>query len=315
MSLTRSLMPVLALLLTPALLRAAAPPTPLPLARWAEEFASDDESTRQAAAENLWKAGAKALPVLRAAATGKDRILALRAKALLTKIEWGILPDTPASVVKEVERYRDGDVQRKRAALASLVRLGGPGFVAIRALLARETDPATKKEILNRLRTSGRLAAQVAISRDDLAGAEQILETTALTGDVAAQRDLIVFRTLTHKAEDLAESLEKRGESLRLAALLYRAIGDLERARAMAEKSGDKALLAGILAEQEDYKALLKMDLPRFRATYPKACLLWRTGDLEGFEALLDKVPDVNAYTVVCLFNGRPRDGVGGCGS
>src|SRR5262249_25669044 len=158
-----------------------------------------------------------------------------------------IHPDTPASVVKEIERYRDGDAQRKRLALGSLVRLGGPGFVAIRALLARETDPATKKEILNRLRISGRLAAYVAIRRDDLIGAEQILETAELTGDAAAQRDLIVFLTLTHKAEDLAESLEKRGESLRLAALLYRAIGDLERARAVAEKSGDKAVLASIL--------------------------------------------------------------------
>src|SRR5262249_23023229 len=155
-------------------------------------------------------------------------------------------------------------------------------------------------------------AARLAIARDDLDGAEKILDAVAQTGDAGAVRDLVVFLTLTHKAEQTAEALEKRGEQLNLAALLYRAIGDLERARRLAEKAGDKALLGGILAEMEDYKALAKLDLPSVRTPIQKASLLWRAGDQKGFDTLVEGISDVRVRTVVCLLNGRPNEGIRG---
>ena len=312
MSLSRRALAAVVLLVTATLAPAAAPPVALPIGHWIEQLESEDEATWRAAAENLWKAGTSAEPALRKAARSTDPDVVLRARTVLSKLEWGIRPETPAAVVKLIEGYRAGTQEQKRAAVDDLLRRGAPGFVAARAVLAREDDREARQAIVERLKTRGRPAARAAIVRGDLAAAEKILDASARPADPAAVRDLVVFLTLLDRAEQTAESLEERRESPRLAAYLYRAIGDRERAARLAEKSGDKALLGGILEEQEDFKQLVKLDLPGFRPAQPKASLLWRAGDRKGFESVLDSVSEVGPRTAICLYNGRPRDGIRG---
>src|SRR6266566_3490038 len=103
------------ILVAATLIPAAAPPTPVPIARWIEDLGSDEATIWRKASDNLWRAGEKALPALRKAAKHTDPDVILRARLVLARLEWGIYPNTPAAVVAEIERYRDGDTGQKQA--------------------------------------------------------------------------------------------------------------------------------------------------------------------------------------------------------
>src|SRR5262245_4280517 len=101
MSATRLLTATILLALLAGLTTAAAPPPKLHLAKWIEDLGSENDEVWKKANDNLWAAGDRALPALRAAVKDADPDVALRATVLVSRIEWGIYPDTPAAVVAE----------------------------------------------------------------------------------------------------------------------------------------------------------------------------------------------------------------------
>src|SRR5262245_66093782 len=95
---------------------AADAPTGEQIGGWVRDLESDDPATWRAAVRKLWEAGKVAEPPLRAAMKHRDADVVLRARLVLARFDWGIYPDTPAAVVQEIERYRDGDPAQRKAA-------------------------------------------------------------------------------------------------------------------------------------------------------------------------------------------------------
>jgi tetratricopeptide (TPR) repeat protein len=81
----------------------------------------------------------------------------------------------------------------------------------------------------------------------------------------------------------------------------------------LAEKSGDEALLAHLLDEAEDYKALAKSPPAELKESpEAMAALYHRAGDSEAFDAAVKKVPQGDHAILASLyfFNGQPRKAI-----
>src|SRR5262249_3284409 len=147
-----------------------------------------------------------------------------------------------------------------------LTRLGRPGFLALQRLLARETDKALQQHVVAHLKLHYRPLFRDLLLEDDRAGALEGLESAIAAGSPGALQDLAAFWGVGGQAATKARELEGQSAHDRNAAVrcayLYRASGDLAAARRVAEKAGDIDLLAGILDEQEDFKALARR-MPR----------------------------------------------------
>jgi predicted Zn-dependent protease len=317
MSAIRNLAVVIVLLAVAAPAPGAAPPARLALGRWIEDLASDDEAVWRKAVDQLWHAGRAAEPALRAAMKHPDADVVLRARLVLGRFDWGIFPATPAAVVQLIERYRDGDVAQRKAAAEDLVKLGRPGYVALQRLLARETDATLRQQVAAHLKTHYHPLLRDLLAEDNRAGALELLESAAATGSPGALLDLAAFWVLTGQAAKKARELEERAghdrNAAMLGAYLHRATGDLAAARRLAEKAADADLLAGILDEQEDFKALARALPPRLQGSpAARALVLYHAGDRDGFEAALKGISAVDHSTMarVLLFCGRPRDGI-----
>jgi tetratricopeptide (TPR) repeat protein len=318
MSLTR-LGSALALLLAfCCLARSAAPPPALPIDRWIEQLGSEDSDTWRGAVENLWKAGEAAVGALRKADRSTDPDIVLRARLVLARLEWGIRHDTPAAVVAEIENYRDGDKEKKKAAAVKLIRLGRAGTAAMKRLLRRESDTLLRKEILAALKPQVAPAVRERIVAGDLTSADELLEAMAETGELQPMLDLAAFRMQTGTAVASARRLERLASggdqaAAKRATYLYRAAGDLKSARRVAEKADDTDLLGNILEEMEDYKALAKLSPPELtRNLVAKAVLCWRAGDRDGFESALKRIPEKEYWQRSCALFAcdRPREGI-----
>jgi tetratricopeptide (TPR) repeat protein len=286
----------------------AGPPTPLPIDAWIRDLTSDNFATWKAASEHLWRAGERAVPALKKAARHIDPDVQLRARVVLSRLEWGLLATTPPAIVAEIERYRDGDAAQRLAAVTALVKQGAAGYTALNLLLRRETNEAARASLAAQLKLLIRPAARLHAAKGELADAERLLETAARSGGDEAMRDLACFWLLTGKAAKMA----KAAEDPRLSAYTYRALGDLKSARAAADGILDKAVLAGVLREMEDYPALAKLALPLLKSAQARASLLMRAGDRDGFEKALTAVPEAQYWTRAGLlfYNGRPREGI-----
>jgi len=295
----------------------AAPP---PYDKLIEDLGSDDNEVWQAARDKLWAAGDQALPALRKAKKSADPDVVLRATVLATKIEFGIYPDTPAEVVKQIEGYREGDANQKEAAITELTKLGRGGLHALRKLLTMETDKERKAKISELLKTLVRPQAHDFIARGELDDADRALETAAAGASptsIESALDYCAFLVLTGRAKTKLAELEKRVDSDKqaafLAALLKRAMGDLAGARKLAEKTEDAAFLASYLEETEDFKALAKSP-PKELKESPEAmaALYYRAGDKDAFESEMKKVPQAEHSIVATLqfFNGQPGEAI-----
>ncbi len=286
-----------------ALAVGAAPPPPLdPLLA---DLASDDFATWRGAADALWHAGDAAIPALRRLTKGGDPDVILRARLVLSKLEWGIRPETPPAVLALIERYRDGDLNDKQVAIAALAKLGGVGYSAITLLMRKVSVPAEKVALANQLKLLTRPAARDHIARGEWDRARQILEAAAASGGEESLRDLAAFLTLTGRPAPA-------GAPAALTAYLHRTAGDLGAAITAAEKLEDKVILAGLLREAERFPELAKVAPWVAKTHQARAALLHRAGDRAGCEAALAALPDDQywARAGALFFNGRPREGI-----
>src|SRR5262245_43894190 len=125
----------------------AADPTPEQIARWVRELDDDSFDVRENASKQLWAAGRAAEPALKEAARSSSAEVRLRAQTILDKFKWGIYPDTPPEVIALVNQARVGDGPRKRDAVKGLMKLGGPGCVAVIRMAAAD-DSAERRSML-----------------------------------------------------------------------------------------------------------------------------------------------------------------------
>jgi hypothetical protein len=300
----------LALFLVICLLGAAPPrdqPTREQITRWIEDLASEDSEIWRAASDRLWKAGRTVEPALRAAMKHPDPDVILRARVILGRLEWGIYPDTPAAIVRAIERYYEGDLAQKQAVVEELIKLGRPGYSTLRRLIARETNVTLRTQVAEKLQKQYRRTVRELIVSGDRTGAMELLEAAAASGNEEVMRDLAALLVLMKEERKIAPGDKKAAV---LAAYLYRAKGDLPAARVQAQSAGDNDLLAGILDELEDFKALASLNHPEIAKTPGKlAAILAHAGDKAGSEAALARIPTSEHWwlTTTLFCNDRPR--------
>lgn len=263
------------------------PKTPAEIAELVRQLGSGQFNKREKAQQALWRAGAAAESALRAALQDSDPEVVNRARAILDRFEWGILPDTPEAVLTQIERFRDGDDAGKRQAVAELARLGAPGRVTLSRLAMRIDVP----EILAKDGQDG-VANYVAL---------------VLLGDMLPQA------IARWEAKSKSSNPDQAAEVL---AALYRAKGDFAEARKHAAELPE--ILYDLAWEQGDWKALADLPSDKRQGTTAlglRAACLRLAGDTAKFEgeiAQLRKAKDPDddwTQIKALMLNERPNEG------
>ncbi len=81
-------------------------------------------AVREAASRLLWETGLAAEQALRVAAAGTDAETRYRAKAILEKFRFGILPNTSTDVLRAIDAFRNGDLKARVDAITLMASQG-----------------------------------------------------------------------------------------------------------------------------------------------------------------------------------------------
>ncbi len=325
--------------------RAADPPKPAPtpeeLVRdlGSPVFAARDRATRE-----LWKLGEKARPALVEAANSPDAEVARRAKEILEKFDWGVFPDTPADVLQHIREFRSNIPEKQLAAVAALLKLGGPAVPALRRLLSKDLPPEGRDAVFEQLAWSLRQEVPALLLAGQPDRAEALLALNALGPYDPGLLDYAVFLRLRGRAKAAAAELEKvkaaGGPPAEAAAkalvFVYRAAGEGEKAKAAAKALDEAGKLAppGRAGSSPAalYEALLEdlgawgelADRPVPRANSEAGLKIFRlrlAGRTREADELADAQKDaapgdptggdgLDEATVALLLNHRPLDGI-----
>jgi predicted Zn-dependent protease len=314
-----------------ALAWADSPPAPIPgtdeIDQLVRQLGDKRFPIREQASKKLWQIGSAAEPALRRALKDPDVEIAQRSKALLDKFAWGIFPDTPVAVVAELERYRDGDEDRRRQAASALTELGPAGFKALGRLRARPQSDEERHVLAFAMTQATVKALPPLLKTRDYEALEQLLEACL---DREADDALSNYTALMILREKLPAALKRwqaensaapSPRSSELLAYLHRASDDLAEARRFAAVREE--LLEDILWEQGDWAALAARpagERPRNTDRRPpvelavKAAYLRLAGDTKGTAAQIEKLAHVGdpneEWTVIkgLLLNERSTD-------
>jgi tetratricopeptide (TPR) repeat protein len=274
-----------------------------------EDLGSPVFAAREKAQRELWKRGEEAVPALEKAAKGDDPEAARRARELLDKFAWGILPDTPPAVLKLIRQFQAGDPNPDRAdtvrkeAIGELLKHGRAGVSVVRAILRKDIPPESRTRIIASVTAMVRrevpllLVANKTAEADELISLHAVGTTTEGAADYAAYH---VLRGDLPAALAHVEGLVKSGRRTDAAKLvlvyLYRAAGQWAKARDLAEDlptEPEATTFKEILLEEEGNWAALADLTPNREFNHPDAVrltLMRLAGRKEKFEAEAKKV-------------------------
>jgi hypothetical protein len=310
MSPARSRLPLALTLTALAALAAPAPaaptvPTRDQIARWIKELGDDSFATREEASRKLWEAGRHAEDAVRAALDSPDVEVRRRAAEVYEKFKWGLYPDTPKDVAELIRRYQDADEAGRTAMLAELSPdKGAAGYRLLARVGRAETNPRLRAAFMNRL--DGDLPRMARALADDADTLERLLQLglerepaplVAHYADYWLRRGKLDERIAWH--QPLANKDAGGRRQAAILAYLYRARGDLAKARSAAEVAGDGALSEALAVEAGDWKALAaktEIDAPTpleklaYRAAYQR--LAGKTKELGEARAEVKKFAD-----------------------
>lgn len=260
-------------------------------------------AVRERAHRELWKRGSAAAPALEKAARDADPEVAKRARDLLDKFGWGILPDTPADVLKLIRQFQGGKPDDRKAALTELLRKNTPGHAAVRAILLRDLPPETRRTFVDHLTAQLRREVPLLIFDNKLDEAAGLLALHTLDGSAEGVADYAAFHmlrgTLPAAIAD-TEAAATSGRSPTAAKLvlahLYRANGDWEKARAAAadfpRQPNGSSLVEMLLEEEGNWAGLADAGVP-VPANLPDALELTLhrlAGRRQAFDGTLKRV-------------------------
>lgn len=206
----------------------------------ANQLGSSKYEIRQQATELLWSAGEAAIPALELATQSKNSEVRSRAAYVLENLRRGIAVDTPREILREVQRYRDGDAEDKRFALKNLEKALRPRIVL--GLIQSERDL--------RLRDEWSQCLERSIQTALLSGSDREVE---LSLQDAATNDVWIRHWAAHLANRgrLEQELTRLGQTKSPAnpaehaqrlAYLWRAKGELTEARRLAEQAAQASI-------------------------------------------------------------------------
>jgi tetratricopeptide (TPR) repeat protein len=258
-----------------ALIAQASPPTdhkPTP-ADLVRDLGNPSYAIREKASQELWKRGPAALAALREAARSSDTEVRTRANAILEKFEWGIFPDTPAEVLRQIREFQSGERDRQLQALTELLRLDTPGLVTLRVILSRHYEADLRQQLFVHLAERLRVIVPPAIVANELDRAESLLELNTLGPADAGISDYILFMMLQNRLAAAIEKLEAARDKPGMAAdaaakglvYAYRLAGDNQKAREAAAAIRDQAevtaIVEALLEDQGAWSELAQLPL------------------------------------------------------
>lgn len=271
-------------------------PPELTIEEWIGRLGDDSYEERERASAALWQRGEEALKALQHALLSDDPEVVLRARELADKIDFGILPDTPSSVLDLVDAYAKADNRTKSTALFQLRRL--EAWRPMLKLYARETDPTVRQELRQVIEGVAVIAAREEVVAGRLPMALEYLEMAP-----ADAKGLAAWASFHAACGTAAAELRRvRKMEGRVGALhrmaLKRAMGDVDGAIAEAEAAGERRIVAALSLLRGDPLPWLRLpSRDRFRTffheTYRRWAIdRWQTGeaDPEIIESMLRAV-------------------------
>jgi tetratricopeptide (TPR) repeat protein len=222
----------------------------------AAKLGADDFRVRQQATDLLWQAGLAAESVLRDALKSDDPEVRFRAAAILDKVRFGILPNTPPDILLLIDQFRHGNsATAKRQALLELQAKGRWGTIL--ALLRGEENEGRRRELATAVAGEAGKLVRPLIEKGDLNQAIEVLELTAVhdPGIVQLASALLLSGRLDESVARLREKLatSSREEDWRRLAMFLRAKGELSDAVSAAEKTNDKYLVVNLSSEARQW--------------------------------------------------------------
>ncbi|HKB03882.1 MAG TPA: hypothetical protein VKD90_16790 [Gemmataceae bacterium] len=239
--------------------------TPDQIKKAIEDLSSTRFAVREKASKVLWEAGASAEPALREAARSADEETANRAKAILEKFDWGLYPDTPADVVKLINKFQAGDPSARQEAVSELMRLKPPRFSTLRKLIAHEWNDDARRQMFAVMAGQARQSVPGLIVAGQLDEAGELLDICMSAEQPQSAADYAAFHHLRKTIPDAIKRMEavrKKGSeadarrAMVALAYLYRVQKDWPAARKAATDAGDRQLLNDLAWEANDWKAL-----------------------------------------------------------
>jgi hypothetical protein len=203
---------------------------------------------REDAGEWLRRAGKTAIPALQRLAKSCPPEAAARAQQILDDFKWGLLPDTPAEIVKLVRDFRQADPNADQSSLINqLIDKGADGMRAIQGILQAEDNENARRAITECLQRRYAEIVPQLIYKGELGEAERMLSLAAEIGEVNACRHYAAFLLVSGKLDAEIKQLQSEIDSgeivlnpmrIRLA-MMYRAKGDLDAAIKTVPASAD----------------------------------------------------------------------------
>ena len=206
-------------------------------------LSSESFQDREKATGDLWEAGPGALEELREASRSDDPETALRAAAVLEKIELRITPETPGTILELIRKYRSANKEQKPNILNELKRK--KAYYQVLKLYAMQ-DPEVRAEMIGSVRGVAIAGARQAIVAGENEEALELLRMSANEPNdlMALACAYLSMGRLAEGAEDPPAPDNVPTEVWKIT--LLRAKGDIAAAAKLAEESKQAELLAAL---------------------------------------------------------------------
>lgn len=316
----------------PAAQPAARKATPEEVARWVKELADDDFMVREKAMQQLWQAGPAAEAALKQAVKDGDAEVVRRATTVLERFKYGLYPDTPAKIAELIERYRAADPSARQEVIKDLLSQGKAGYTTLVRLINLEENAQTRQQLQQMILAEVPRLAGALIAEGEAGLIEELLEGGLASNLPAAFENYVAYWLAKGKVDDKINAWVGRealgavpeAQAARVLAALYRAKGDLAKAKARAEQAGEARLVFGLMIEGREWAELAKRGLAAdgltgaealgFQATFDRL-----SGNAAGFKQRVEeltKYPQNEAVgspawwpcAKALLLNGRPDE-------
>jgi tetratricopeptide (TPR) repeat protein len=211
-------------------------------------LSSDDFKVREDATRKLWAMGEAVLEPLRTLAAGEEPEAAFRAQGLVRNIEHHITPDTDPAVILLVERYMKAEREDKAGILTQI--RARRGWHQLLKLYEHEKDPKIREERLADVHEVAIVAAREKLLDGKPDEARKFLEMAPR--DAEGLMALAVFCRSQGTLNVELERAKKAPDSAAWRLALYRAAGDTQQARKVAEEAGEGQLAAAMALFEGD---------------------------------------------------------------
>jgi hypothetical protein len=273
------------------------------IARWVKELADDDFMTREKAMKQLWEAGAAAETALKQAVKDGDAEAVRRAGTILDRFKYGLYPETPPKIAELIERYRVADAGGRLEAIKGLLDQGSKGYATLVRLVNLEENAQTRQQLQQMVLAEVPRLAGALIAEGETGPIEELLEGGLASNLPAAFENYAAYWLARGKVDEKVNAWVGRealaavpeAQAARVLAALYRAKGDLGKAKTRAEQAGDAKLMVGLMTEGREWAELARRGVTADGLTGVEALALQATydrlaGNTEAFKKRVDEL-------------------------